>query len=184
MPPLTVNQANVGDQGDAMVIGYQAAAERIELEIGAPEGLCLDVGCNTGSGAAALQARWPRTQWCGIEPVLEFARMALGRGIQAVARPAETTGFHPCIFQFIFSRHSLEHVTDRAAAIEELRRILCVGGRLYVQVPIEPGGSPNALHVSAFKDLLEFRGAFGPGWKELYWGPQKTVAEIILERVT
>lgn len=89
--------------------------------------------------------------------------------------------YRAAFFDFIFTRHNLEHIPDRAKAIAEITRILKPGGRLYVQAPIEPGGSPNDLHVSPFKTHDELRSAF-PGLKELYWGPQETVAELILEK--
>ena len=174
-------QVAVGDQGDAMVIGYIAAAERIEEEIGAPDGLCLDVGCNTGAGMEALSLRWPDSRWYGLEPVGRYAQIARERGFPVRTESAEDMGYEGGYFDFIFTRHNLEHIPDRAKAIAELHRILKPGGYLYVQAPIEPGGSPNKLHVSAFKSLDELRSAF-PGFKELYWGPQETVAELILKK--
>lgn len=170
----------VGDQGDAMVAGYLAAAERIELEIGPLFGMCMDVGCNTGAGMQALAGRWPGSEWIGLEPVYPYAVMARERGFRVACSTLETyTG--PTGFQFIFSRHSLEHVVDRATAIRNMRSLLAPGGYLYVQAPIEPGGSPNALHVSPFHSLDEFRGAFREFF-EVYWGPQETVAELILQK--
>lgn len=175
-------QSAVGDQGDAMVIGYNAAMERIEIEVGAPSGRLLDLGCNTGAGLEALRARWPNADVHGLEPVPEFAQKARDRGFIVACCGAEEMVFPSGYFSFIFSRHSLEHIQWRGEAIVEMRRCLRRGGLLYVQAPIEPGGSKNELHVSPFLSLDEFRGSF-PGFRELYWGPQPTVAELILERI-
>ena len=175
-------QTAVADQGDEMADGYRAAAHRIELEIGEPLGRVLDLGCNTGAGMEALSGRWWRVQMFGLEPSAALAQKARDRGFMVAANKAEDMVFPDGYFDLVFSRHSLEHVADRTKAIDEIRRVLYPGGRLYVQAPIEPGGSPNALHVSPFVSLEEFRASF-PGFRELYWGPQETVAELILEKL-
>ena len=172
-------QCAVGDQGDAMVIGYEAAAERIELELGGkPAGAVLDIGCNTGAGMAALIIRWPHAELYGIEPVSEFAHAARGKGLIVATARAESLPYGKGFFGLVFSRHSLEHVADQEAAITEFHRVLRPGGHLYVQAPIEPAGSPNHLHESPFLSLGEFRNAFGL-FDEIYFGPQETVAEFI-----
>ena len=175
------DQSAVGDQGDAMVIGYHAAADRIEKEIGKPMGRVLDVGCNSGAGMRALAARWPDAILIGLEPVEHFARMAGGTRLSVICCEAEATPWPDGVFDFIFSRHSLEHCAARAAAIRELTRILRPGGRIYIQAPVEPGGTRNELHRCPFVSLEELRAAF-PGLRELYWGPQPTVGELILEK--
>jgi len=178
-PPLP-DQAAVGDQGDAMVAGYLAAAERIEIEIGTPAGNVLDVGCNTGAGMMALAARWPEAVMHGLEPVPGFAQAAQGRGFQVQAGSAEAMPYPSRLFDLVFLRHSLEHVASRRGAMIQIRRVLKPGGHVYLQIPIEPGGSANALHLSPFRTAGEVR-ALGTEWREVYWGPQATVAELILE---
>jgi trans-aconitate methyltransferase len=174
-------RSDPSDPKDAMAIGYNAAADRIEIEVGLPTGRVLDLGCNTGAGMEALRARWPNADVHGLEPVPEFAQKARDRGFIVATGSAEDMIFPAAYFHFIFSRHSLEHVTWRGQAIVEIRRVLRPGGLLYVQAPIEPDGSPNELHVSPFRSLEEFRSSF-PGFTERYWGPQATVAELILEK--
>lgn len=176
------DQSRVGDQGDAMTAGYNAAIDRIEQELGgAVSGKVLDLGCNSGAGLEALHRRWAWSEVIGLEPVEEFAQKARERGFIVATGEAEEMVFPGSYFDFVFSRHSLEHVQDRARAIAEIRRVLKPQGRLYVQAPIEPGGTRNPLHRSPFLSLEEFRAAF-PGFRELYWGPQPTVAELILEK--
>jgi len=171
-------QLAVGPQNDAMIAGYHAAAERIEAEIGKPTHKVLDVGCNTGDGMGVLAKRWPDAQMVGVDPVRRFVYAAIGRGFYARIAEAEKLPFSDDSFAFVFSRHSLEHCHDRAAAVAECRRILAPGGHIYVQAPIEPEGTANKLHESAFQSLDELRNAF-PGFREVYWGPQPTVGEYI-----
>ena len=173
----------ISDPTNEMVIGYNAAADRIEIQIGKPDGIALDIGCNDGAGMDALSARWPDARLFGIEPESVYAEMARKRGFIVFCDSAEKTGFISESVYFIFSRHSLEHVPDPAVAIQEFWRILRVGGRAYFQIPIEPTGSPNALHISAFRSQAAARALFNPKqWTELYWGPQETVVEIIVEK--
>ena len=72
-------------------------------------------------------------------------------------------------------------VAGRPVAMREIRRVLKVGGHVYLQIPIEPGGSANKLHLSPFRSADEIR-ALGEGWHEVYWGPQEEVAELILQK--
>ena len=167
-----------------MVVGYIAAAERIELEIGKPEGPVLDIGCNTGAGMLTLSKRWPQTVSWGVEPVDKFAIVARERGLRVRTARAEGLPFPANFFSFIFSRHSLEHVADRGMAISEMLRVLHAGGHAYIQAPLEPGGSKNKLHLSPFENVAELTDSFNPtDWKHVYLGPQETVAELIVRKL-
>ena len=161
-----------------MPLGYLAAAQRIEIELGPIEGACLDVGCNTGSGMLALAKRWPKTLWYGLEPSAKFVIAAQAKGLNVDCGEAEATPYGDGTFDFVFSRHSLEHMRHRESAIYECWRVLRQGGCLYVQAPIEPEGTKNKLHVSPFLSLEELRGSF-PMFTEVYWGPQPTVGEFM-----
>lgn len=174
-------QEEVGDQGQAMTAGYISAAERIEKTIGTPAGLVLDVGCNTGAGMETLRDRWPDARVFGIEVLARFAGEARAKGLHVEVCPAERMVFRDNHFNLVFSRHSLEHMTDRAAAIRQMMRVCKPGGHIYVQAPIEPEGSPNEAHMSPFRTHDELRDAF-LGMEEVYWGPQEEVAEVIVRK--
>jgi len=180
----TRNQVRVGDQGEAMVAGYAAAAERIAVELGGPPGRkVLDVGANTGDGMQELARRWPESRIFGVEPVNWFSEVARGKGLAVESAPAERLPYNDDSFHLVFFRHSLEHVLDQAAAMAEALRILVLGGYCYIQAPIEPGGTANKRHVSPFLSAAEVRAlGDGPEWTEVYWGPQATVAELILKK--
>ncbi len=187
---------DTGDQTSGMIEGYIAAATRIEIEIGVPRGLCLDVGCNTGVGMRALADRWPDTTWWGLEPSEKQAAIAREAGCRVTISAAEALWLPARTFDFVFTRHSLEHCRDRAMAIDQLARVLKPGGFFYIQAPIEPGGTKNPLHLSPFLSLDDLRWAFAlsgvPGrtlaldlhpFRERYCGPQETVAELIMEKL-
>ena len=162
-----------------MRAGYEAIAERIEIEIGIPEGRVLDVGCNIGAGLSVFAHRWPTAVLYGVEPDKALAKRAFDRGVGYVYRTSlENIRLIEGLFSLVTMRHSLEHLPDRRAAIGQLWNALRHGGHIYVQVPIEPGGTKNQLHLSPFTSLDEARDAF-PEFEEVYWGPQETVAEFI-----
>ena len=163
----------------AMVAGYLAAADCIERQLGAPTGALLDVGCNTGDGLAALKTRWPRTACFGIEPVAALAHRARERGLPVATASAERIPHSDESMDVIFTRHAIEHFADREAALAEFARVLVPGGAIYVQAPIEPMGSPNALHTSPFFSVEDFRETLTRYFDEVYFGPQPTVAEFI-----
>ncbi len=162
-----------------MQAGYEAAAERIELEIGIPIGSVVDIGCSDGSGMEALQKRWPSSTLYGIEPDGLRVSQAWWKKMDVRKGKGEFLPFSPNTIDLVFSRHSLEHVEKRGVAINEMYRVLKMGGHVYIQVPIEPNGTKNKLHLSPFTSLEEVRGAMSMLFKEVYWGPQATVTEFI-----
>jgi len=167
-----------------MKAGYLAAAARIDVEIRLPEtGLVLDIGCNNGAGMEALQKHWPGMCIMGIEPDERRASIARSRIQWVFTASAEDMPVNDASIDLVFSRHSLEHVPNVEKAIAEFYRVLVPGGHLYVQAPIEPGGSPNKLHVSHFESFDELRKALRIFEKEIYLGPQETVGEVIVQKV-
>jgi len=176
-------QLGVGDQGDDMRIGYEHAAARIETEIGLPGRKVLDVGCNIGAGMEVLARRWPDSRLFGIEPANRYAEIARAKGLKVETAIAEKLPYETDSFDLVFIRHALEHCKDRDAALGEILRILKPDGYCYIQVPIDPVGYDNEYHLSPFRTAAEVR-ALGDvaGWKEVYWGPQELVAELILRK--
>ena len=176
---MTVNLSDIGDQTSGAAEGYASAAERIEIEIGKPMGRVLDVGCNVGAGMEALAALWPDAVMNGLEPVAELTVKARAKGFRVHTGKAEGMPWPEGAFDLVISRHSLEHVEFRRRAILEMRRVLVPGGHVYIQAPVEPGGSKNKLHLSPFESAEELRTAMLECFREIYWGPQETVAEFI-----
>ncbi len=185
IPSTCVESPAVAAGRDEMAIGYAAAAARIEIEIGKPTGAFLDVGCSSGEGVVELKRLWPEIVPTGIECVPVFANRARGLCLAVTTGEMERMPFANGQFAFCFARHSLEHSRNRQAAIEECWRVIRPGGHLYIQSPIEPDGSANVLHLSPFRSAAEIRGIGDllAGAQEIYWGPQETVAELILRKL-
>jgi SAM-dependent methyltransferase len=68
--------------------------------------------------------------------------------------------FGPAAFDVVIATHVLEHVTDDAAALAELARVLAPGGEAVVMVPVV-GGWERTHEDSAITDPVE---------RELYFG--------------
>jgi SAM-dependent methyltransferase len=94
----------------------------------------LDLGCGTGTLAAALAERGAKV-W-GVDPseeMLAEARRAgrMGPGLAFKLGAAEALPFKDAWFERAVSRLVL-HLVDRPAAFRELARVLAPGGRLVV----------------------------------------------------
>jgi len=158
--------------------GYSEAADRIEMEIGAMEGVCLDVGCNTGDGALQLLKRWPATKWTGIDVRYDFVQVCRSKYLFATIMMMENLPWLEH-FDFIFSRHSLEHCYNVQYTLNGLWKAGKVGSYIYFQIPIEVDGTTNKLHKSPFLDGEECHKLLSEKWTEVYWAPQPTVVEFI-----
>ncbi len=93
----------------------------------------LDIGCGSG----ALLKRIPSKTKMGVEPSENLLKHA--EGFFGVISTAGNLPFQDGSFDLVFFKHSLHHVQDKSAAIQEAARVLKKGGRLIV---IEP----NADH--------------------------------------
>jgi SAM-dependent methyltransferase len=91
----------------------------------------LEVGCGTGTLAAALAERWSAKVWA-IDPseeMLEVARARVPRSVGLKRGTAEALPFRDGWFDRVVARLVL-HLADRPAAFAEVRRVLGDGGRL------------------------------------------------------
>ena len=160
----------------------------------------LDVGCGTGTLAAALAERGAKV-W-GVDPsgeMLVEARRAgrAGPGLAFKLGAAEALPFKDAWFERAVSRLAL-HLVDRPAAFRELARVLAPGGR-FVAATFDPAHfeaywlnelfpSLEAIDRAQFSEpaelVAELDGAgFGPV-RTLTLGQSSTVdRETALERV-
>ncbi|MDX2267914.1 MAG: class I SAM-dependent methyltransferase [Bryobacter sp.] len=134
---------------------------RLELdweELG-EEGRILDLGSGPGSFGGTLANRRV------VQMDLDRGRLT-ARGGDLVCADAARQPFRDQSFGLVVANHSLEHIVELEAALEELRRTLRDGGVLFVTVPdattladklyrwLARGGG----HVNDFVDLSEFVG--------------------------
>lgn len=101
-------------------------------------GRFLDVGCSLGTSLVAARDRSWRS--IGIElsrPVAEFGREKWGVDIreQTLEELREDPDFAAASFDLIFMHHTLEHVPDPAATIEQCFELLRPGGVMFQAVP-------------------------------------------------
>lgn len=123
---------------------FGATAELTPLLADALAGLTepariMDVGCGEGGTLQAL--RGTAGTLFGIELSHVRARIARDRHHDVVV----ADGLHlPCAdgaMSLLISRHVLEHVPDDTEALQEMRRVLRPGGRLYLETPLRLPGA-------------------------------------------
>lgn len=118
-----------------------------------PLGCVLDVGCGAGATGAALAAAGAERR-VGVELDTEAAELA--RGSYDAVHAGRAEEIVPALgerFDTILCYDVLEHLTDPAGFLRDLRAVAVVGARLHVSVP-------NARHWSLVRDLV-VRGTFG-----------------------
>jgi SAM-dependent methyltransferase len=108
------------------------------LYIQNPESL-LDIGCNTGAWLQDCRKRFPRARLAGMDVNATALAQAQLRApsIQFAAASATNLPFLDESFQYITMLEVIEHLPEsqRRAVLEEIRRVLTVGGRLILSAP-------------------------------------------------
>jgi SAM-dependent methyltransferase len=118
-------------------LGRRAAARRYSRPPfrfeGVPRGRLLDVGCGSGE----LLQHFTAQGWepYGIDPSAAAVAAARRRGAEAHEGTLQDHPWRDETFEAIVFQHSLEHVVDPVAALEEARSLLAPGGVLAIAVP-------------------------------------------------
>ena len=100
----------------------------------------LDIGCGTGDVSLTLAKRTPSAHITGLDPSLEMLAIAtsktrkagLGERIAYQAGDATALSFGNASFDGIVCAFCLRNITDRATALQEMRRVLRPGGTLAI----------------------------------------------------
>jgi ubiquinone/menaquinone biosynthesis C-methylase UbiE len=114
----------------------------------------LDIGCGDGYDLHQISKRSPETcRFWGIDTsprAIQSASEATGRDggfIFSVADASASLPFRDAQFDVVFSKNVLECVSDKAALLKEVHRVLRKDGHLvlahYDWVPIVPGFYPG-----------------------------------------
>jgi SAM-dependent methyltransferase len=137
----------------------------------------LEIGCGNAVGAALLRDRarllvatdLPKTDIATHSIGMDAPRRllaALGvRNCRLAGASAEVLPFRDATFDVVFSFFVLEHVPNRGAALEEMRRVLRRGGRIVAFVPnyVERLYAPLAFYLYLAGRLRErARGRLAP----------------------
>ena len=114
-----------------------------DLDVATSDGRLHIVDVGTGTGVLALDARrrWPRAVITGVDPSLGMLSMAARRAVAAgvpgddpllrwVEGSADAMPVPDGAADLVISSFVLQLVTDRAAALREVHRVLSPGGRL------------------------------------------------------
>lgn len=131
----------------------------------------LDAACGTGIVArrvAALVGTQGQVVGLDLNPaMLTVARdVATREGLTVDWREGrvESLPFPDAAFDLVVCQHGLQYVPDRAAAVAELQRVLCPGGRVVVSVQQPIKTRPFDLRLDA---VLQARLGFAPSARSM-----------------
>lgn len=94
----------------------------------------LDVGCGTGRLLRKAKARWPKAQFIGVDPaegMINIARQLMPEAKFYVAK-AESLPLPDESVDLVFSTASYNFWLDKEKGLTEIRRVLKVGGLLFL----------------------------------------------------
>jgi ubiquinone/menaquinone biosynthesis C-methylase UbiE len=94
----------------------------------------LDVGCGTGRLLRKAKVRWPKAQFIGVDPaanMIENARRLMPDAKFYVSQ-AESLPLPDASVNLVFSTASYNFWQDKEKGLREIKRVLQVGGRLFL----------------------------------------------------
>jgi len=115
------------------------AGRRLDAEFrvlrlaGAERGRLLDVGCGDGSLGVELARRGWEVR--GLDFDADAVAVARGRGLTVDHGGLRAQRYPAASFEVVTMSHSLEHVPEPQAVLEEVRRILTPGGKAVILTP-------------------------------------------------
>ncbi|MBK8167355.1 MAG: class I SAM-dependent methyltransferase [bacterium] len=139
----TVRMArHVPEAAVAKQIVYEDRLELLRRVTGLGTGTCLEVGCGNGLLLELIARRWGLAVH-GLEPSSTYDTrpdVPIARCTLQDFAP-RTLGW-PGVYDLVYCRHVLEHVTAPALFLRDLSALVAPGGWLYVEVP------SSALHAT------------------------------------
>lgn len=109
-------------------------AERLLLSRVPPDAAVLDLGCAFGYGTSRQARHYTVTGIDAAQDYIERARRSYPH-IRFLHGPAESLPFADACFDAVVLLDVLEHVSDEAAVLAELARVLKPGGWAVISVP-------------------------------------------------
>jgi demethylmenaquinone methyltransferase/2-methoxy-6-polyprenyl-1,4-benzoquinol methylase len=153
---------------------WRRAASSFQEILKRPEARALDLCCGTGDMTAALVALRPAIG----EPVtgLDFApemlvraqRKYAGANVRWVEGDAMELPFPPESFDLVTAAFGFRNLTNYAAGLGEIYRVLRPGGAIGILECNQPDGLSGALYSLYFKHLLPVVGGWISGDRAAY----------------
>lgn len=131
-------------------------------------GYLLDVGC--GSGNYLLRARAKGWQVKGVELSPQAAEQGRAHGLDIFCGTLQEARLPGAAFDYVRLNHVFEHLLDPNETLQEIKRILRPGGKLFIGVP-----NRASLAARVFK---EYWYQLAPPVHIFHWSP-KTLAMIL-----
>jgi SAM-dependent methyltransferase len=154
MSPADLQRAAL--RGEPSYVWRAGQARRWEMILaaadGRQQGRVLDCGCGIGAYLAHMEDQ--TSQAFGLEYEFDRAIVARLDDHEVVCGASEHLPFPTEAFDLILSHEVLEHVEDDRRSVEEMLRLLRVGGRLAVFVPNR--GYPFETHGIFWRGRYHF----------------------------
>lgn len=112
------------------ILGYRLGTK--EPRFGSV-GAALDVGCGSGEFLESMNAQGWIAQ--GVEISAKASRAGQAKGLQIVNGRLPDAQFPAQSFDYVRASHSLEHMSNPHAVLEEMHRVLKPEGKLLIAVP-------------------------------------------------
>ena len=153
---------------------WSRAARRFAPILQNPEACVLDLCCGTGDMTSALMALRP----ANAEPVtgLDFSAEMLGRARSKYAAAnalwVEGDAMHlpypDASFDLVTAAFGFRNLSNYAAALAEIHRVLRPGGQFGILEANHPDGLQGALYLIYFKHLVPIIGGWISGDRAAY----------------
>lgn len=129
-----MNDWDPGAYGRFRGLRLRPALDLLAQVDGVPDGDVVDLGCGDGAVAGALRARFPGRRLVGVDA--SPAMLAQARGYDATVC-ADIAAWRADGVALIFSNAALHWLGDHGALMPRLAGMLCPGGVLAVQMPVQ-----------------------------------------------
>jgi len=132
------------------------------LELVKPDSDVLDVGCGISTVLALLPGHR-----IGVDPLAARYKQIhrYPPGVEVLTSPAETLPFDTESFDLVISSNALDHMTDPAQALSEMRRVLRPDGRLVITCEVfDQSHQRDPAHPHAFDQARLLQIVAGAGF--------------------
>ncbi len=135
----------------------------------------LDVGCGTGRLLRKAREYWPETQFIGVDPAAGMIENAsrLMPDAKFYVSQAESLPLPDASVDLAFSTASFHHWRDQEKGLREIRRVLQVGGLLFLADVWPPFGLSRLIRHFQTNNPNALRETFSRAWISRYRNQRK-----------